>query len=173
MIKFHPLWTFSKIRFQYENVRNERTTIGVLGSLHYAWFKGIQIGPQLRYYFGKHDAPKGAYLQLQAQVFSMQCTHTFFVNYANYQDEFTQTKRASGYGAGFGIGKQWLLGNHENIVIDLMFGLKYHRIPANAFFFSHTDKNGVYHEDDSPRNVWYVLGPGSIFNNHLGIGILF
>jgi hypothetical protein len=174
VIKFHPSWIFSKIRFQYESVRNEKISIGLLASLHYAWFKGFQIGPMAKLYIGKKEAPNGTYLQVQSQFFSMSCTHTFYVMYTNFFEEFVQqTKKASGVGFGFGFGKQWIFGSKNNFVIDAMIGLKYHRIPTHAFYFSYVDKNEIFHENLLPKVIWYLTGPGSLLNNHLAIGYLF
>lgn len=82
---------------------------------------GFSFTPQVRFYLGDNGAPTGFYLNPWLRFFSYKYTSDVSWTEIAGTSDITAEATYGGFGGGFSIGWQWLLG--ESIVIDWNMGL--------------------------------------------------
>ena len=151
---------FNKVRLGYEHPLNEKFSIGGVVNAYYGMFPGIKIEPFARYYFGS-ECPSGLYAQAR---FLYGNFHYYYYYYTSNYDPFNikQNKEVvNTMGGGLDLGYQWLSGKNKNIIVDISLGIQDMPIISKSNSISTIDA------------IFYVTGPGAIFNPHLSIGYAF
>jgi hypothetical protein len=156
-----PFGFINKIRLKYELSTSNHLSIGGYFSGYYGSFKGFQIAPLMRYYLIDF-APEGFYIE--GKILFSRYNVWDYENKETYTNPFLLHSFRS-MGLGGGIGYQYIAGRKNNLVVDFNLGLK---IMSPAFTRrSNIAKSGL------DNLYYYTLGPGSLFDGHLGIGYLF
>jgi len=174
LITFAPMGLVNKFRVKYEYALNENLSAGTYFNGYYMIFKGVRLDPFVRLY-PTGSAPKGFYIQVKAVVGYFNSNFAYDYSYhtqVNGKDTtITLTEKRSKsfptYGAGLGIGYQFLVGKHK-MPIDLFLGFQYSKFTAPQTVL----KDGVEYTtaDDV---IWCFTGPGSFLNANFGIGFSF
>jgi hypothetical protein len=151
---------------KYERSLNENISAGSYINVYYAFFKGVRFDPFVRIYpIG--NAPKGFYIQGKAVVGFFNSNMDYSFKSVNDTISLKVFKSFPTYGAGLGIGYQFLVGKGE-MPIDLFLGFQYSKFTAPQTVI----KDGV--ECSTADDViWYFTGPGSFLNANFGIGFSF
>ncbi|MBI5540867.1 MAG: hypothetical protein HY951_12460 [Bacteroidia bacterium] len=166
VVTFAPMGFVDKLRIKYERNLNENISAGAYINAYYMHFKGFRLDPIVRLY-PTGSAPKGFYIQGKAVIgyFNSKMDYT----YESVTDTLTISSQRSfpTYGAGLGIGYQFLVGGGE-MPIDLFLGFQYSKFTAAQTIyidgFEYTTLDDV---------LWYFTGPGSFLNANFGIGFSF
>lgn len=166
VVTIAPLGFINKCRIKYENQLNIKDiSLGTYFNVYYFYFKGVRFDPFIRFYFFS-DNLRGLYLQLKGVV-------GFYRNNLEYKYYGTvdtlSTKKLTNffsYGGGPAVGYQWIINN--KIPIDAFVGFNLNKMDAPYSVLIDNRKYELY--DDK---LWYILGPGSIFHLHFGIGFMF
>lgn len=166
IFSYAPAGLVSKVRLKTEIPLNSNISSGTFISLHYLFFKGPEVEPFIRFYHS--DAyPEGFYSQIKisAGYFSSDIEYT---NMAPDSTIRTLKKRTSfpGFGAGFAFGYQYLTRKSRHF--DFFLGFKYMPFLGKEYIYS----DGLLYRTEYDF-YWYLLGPGSRFNGHFGIGYSF
>lgn len=166
VVTFAPMGFVDKIRIKYERNLNENISAGAYFNAYYMFFKGFRLDPIVRLY-PTGNAPKGFYIQVKAVVgyFNSKMDYT----YESVTDTLSITSQRSfpTYGAGLGIGYQFLVGKGE-MPIDLFLGFQYSKFTATQTIY----KDG-FEYTTADDVLWYFTGPGSFLNANFGIGFSF
>ena len=128
-------------------------------------FDGVRMDPFIRLYLG-NEAPKGIYLQAKVVV-------GYLNNSLVYTDVDGNTIDGNWFasgGAGINIGYQALTGKSENWVIDINIGFKLVTPVTGSKDITTSGGNNAYAAENA---IWYLSGPGSVFDGHIGIGYRF
>lgn len=113
-----------------------------------------------RCYF-RRTGPTGFYSQAQLAGFHHRGQEFSFDVDAQEMRTTYSTTSFSGFGAGLGVGYQWLPRVSKHFVLDAMVDFKVYLQPQRGYCDCH-------YEGD-----WYNSGPGSAFNGRLGGGYAF
>ena len=171
-ISFSPGMT-NKIRLKYETTLNSQLSAGTFLNFYYAnlfyldTYNGLRLDPFVRIY-PNGKAPKGIYLQAKGIVGYFNSNIKYY--YTSGLDTISkkQSPKFFTYGAGFGLGYQFIMGRNKTRSMELFFGVQYSKlnVPLNIY-----DNNKEYYTDDD--YLWYTFGPGSFLNGNFGIGYSF
>jgi hypothetical protein len=177
-------------KLQYERALTKGSSIGIIASYYYpTGFSGMKIEPVYRYYF-KEDVQKGWYFE-QKVCYGVFNTSMYYEENYFYSDShtlfevrfFSKKLSFSSLGVAMKAGNQNLFGKRNNIVFDLNFGLQY--FPLN---FKNGGINDRFYIDNQGNEIlvqtnissdwtyevlWYVFGPGSIFQSNISLGYRF
>jgi len=165
IFSFAPGGFVNKIRLKFEQAYTKSASFGSHINIYYLLYKGVMIEPFYRYYFSA-TAPVGIYAQLKASA-------GFFMSKIDYTYEdnfFSDTKEVRhifpAYGGGMAAGYQWQ--TTKSKLIDVYVG--YRIIPFLAPTYKNIDG---FTYNTSYGILWYITGPGSILNCHVGLGYYF
>ena len=164
LISVAPIGLINKFRVKYERQINNDFTFGTYFNYYWGLYKGVRIDPIFRFYLGD-EAPEGVYLQAKLVIGYFKNPFTYYNDQGVYQDGYW----FGNGGAGVNIGYQTLTGKSNNWVIDINVGFKIVSPVGNPndYTYDGTDVNAI------ENGIWYLTGPGSIFDGHIGIGYVF
>lgn len=174
VISIAPLGVVNKLRTSYYNI-HEGYTIGGHLSYYYSGFQGIQANPQLRIHFGTR--PHSAfYIMANAPFFagkSMGWTETYTSGNGDVERYKYTDVRITSVGGGAALGYFAFLGNSKRFFIDTYLGAKI------STYRQHDTRRVIFLNDGTSQEAgqrfleglsWYLVGPGSVFQGHFGIG---
>jgi len=160
-----PIGLINKFRVKYEIQLNNAFSTGSFFNYYWGLFKGVRMDPFVRLYLGD-ESPKGIYIQAK-----------FVVGYLNNSLVYTDINGNkidgdwfTNGGAGINVGYQTLTGKNENWVIDINIGFKLVTPVTGSQNITTSGGNDAYVAENA---IWYLSGPGSIFDGHIGIGYRF
>ena len=166
IISYAPAGFVSKVRMKAEFPISEKYSTGAFLSLYYLFFKGPEAEPFVRMYLSD-EYPEGFYTQLKLSggYFSsnMEFSHTFADSSVS---SVKQNHSFPGIGIGLAFGYQYITRKQKHL--DFFIGYKY--MPFRGP--DHVYVQGVTHRTEYDF-YWYLIGPGSYFNGHFGIGYSF
>ncbi|MCC2545835.1 DUF3575 domain-containing protein [Hymenobacter sp. BT175] len=194
-LRVSPLGFLNKARVHGELAFGRQASGGLVASYYYGQFKGLKLEPFVRYYFVGR-ALSGLYLQAKASGCAFNTEYTYNRTITTYNaDGFPTSLDTEGSavikkgfktaGGGGGLGYQLLLGTKRNIPLDIYVGLQWMPFPTNigeSFSETATLPDGKRTEtrwsvdevaSGDPELGWYTLGPGSVLNGMLSVGIAF
>ena len=170
LVTFAPMGIVNKFRIKFERNLNENVSTGLYFNGYFngipVAFRGIRVDPFIRLYpTGK--APKGFYIQGKAVMGYFSSNMEY--EYLTLTDTLSlkSLKSFPTYGAGLGLGYQFLIGRGE-MPIDLFLGFQYSKFTAPQIVLKDGNEYATANDVD-----WYLFGPGSFFNANFGIGFSF
>lgn len=166
IFSYAPAGFVSKVRLKMEMPLNSTISAGTFLSLHYLFFKGPEAEPFIRFYHSD-EWPEGFYSQVKISAGYF----TSSIKYTNIAPDSTirnleKTSSFPGFGAGFAFGYQYLTRRSKHF--DFFLGFKYMPFLGKEYIYS----DGLLYRTEYDF-YWYLLGPGSRFNGHFGIGYSF
>jgi len=156
---FAPFGVVNKLRVKYEYATSQNSSIGAFGSIYYGFFPGFQISPFANFY--TTQAPLGLYVQFKMSY----STHSYVggdgVLFNNPALKFDPNDALSYLGPGIGLGYRHVVKETSSrIFVDLSIGGK--------LLFPLEDRTIEFEE-----TIFYLTGPGSLFDAHVGVGYTF
>ena len=166
VITYAPMGIVNKLRLKYEFKINDQFSSGTFFNLYYVTYAGPRLDPFIRIY-PAGQAPKGLYLQGKAMLgyFSSNVNYSYIAG--NDTINHKQQTNIPTYGAGIGIGYQFIFGRKKK-PMDLFIGFQFLKYTGPQTIFVN---NREYYTDYDFR--WYITGPGSFLNANFGIGYSF